>query len=112
MASVAPGHVAYLLLFLPLYSVGCLRTVALPGIAFLAPARFRSVFWMTEAAGLPLNFLVVWEVFRQVFPKGSYLRRLASKGFILAGFALAVFLIDAFGGFKAYTSLQFRLFGA
>ena len=58
---------------------------------------------MTEAAGLPLNFLVVWEVFRQTFPKGSSLRRLASKGFILAGFALTVFLIDAFWGFKAYT---------
>jgi len=80
-----------------------LRTIALPGIAFLAPARFRSVFWMTEAIGLPLNFLVVWEVFRQVFPQGSSLRRVASKGFILAGLTLAVFLVDAFWGFKAYT---------
>jgi hypothetical protein len=80
-----------------------LRTVALPTIAFLAPAHFRNFFWTEEALCLPLNFLLVWEIFRQTFPKGSSLSRLASKGFILAGFALAVFLVDAFWGFKAYT---------
>jgi len=79
-----------------------LRTVVLPCIAYLAPTRFPSVFWTEEAVCLPLNFLVVWEIFRQTFPKGSSLSRIASKGFILAGFALAIFLVDAFWGFKAY----------
>ena len=79
-----------------------LRTVVLPSIAFLSPTRFQSVFWTEEALCLPLNFLVVWEIFRQTFPKDSSLSRVASKGFILAGFALAVFLVDAFWGFKTY----------
>ena len=79
-----------------------LRTIALASIAVLAPSSFRSVFWMEEAVCLPLNFLVVWEIFRQTFPKGSSLSKVASKGFILAGFALTFFLVDALWAFKTY----------
>ena len=80
----------------------CSRTVVLLALELLAPTRFAGVFWVTDAVGLPLKFLIVWEVFRHTFPKGSSLSRLASKGFVVAGTALVVFLIDAFWGFKAY----------
>lgn len=79
-----------------------LHTLVLLAVTYLAPARFATIFWISDAIGLPLGFLVVWEVFRHTFPRGSSLSRIASKGFVVTGCALAILVLDAFLGFKAY----------
>ena len=46
---------------------------------YFRPA-YPSVYWYIDSIDVVLRFLVVWEVFHQIFPKGSGLNRSLSKG--------------------------------
>ena len=77
---------------------------------FLVDLRFRSiypiVYWHIDSADIVLRLLVVWEVFRQTFPKNSGLNRSLSKGLGVVAIALLTFACATFWGYQNYTSLR------
>jgi len=53
-----------------------------------------------------LRFLVVWEVFRQTFPKSSRLNRSLSKGLGIIAFVLLLFACATFWSYQNYTAFR------
>lgn len=70
------------------------------------PAKFPAVYWSNDTIDVVLRFLIVWEVFRQTFPKGSGLNKSLSKGLGMVAFVLVVFACAAFWGYQNYTDLR------
>ncbi len=65
--------------------------------------EYRAIYWETDVADLILRFLLVWEVFRHTFPKGSGLHKIVSKGFTIAAFGLVIFSVGAVWSYEAYS---------
>lgn len=82
--------------------------------------RFRSiypgVYWHIDSIDVVLRLLVVWEVFRQTFPKSSRLYRSLAKGLGIIAFGLlmiagATFLDQNYSGLRSLHLALDRSFG-
>jgi hypothetical protein len=76
--------------------------------AYLRFAPFYSaLYWRFDSVDVLLRFLVVWEVFHQMFPKGSGLSRSLSKSLAIVALLLLIFACGAtFWGYQNYTSMR------
>jgi hypothetical protein len=70
------------------------------------PAVYSNLYWQSDTIDVILRFLVVWEVFRQTFPKGSGLNKSLSKGLSIGAFGLLVVACATFWGYQTYTGLR------
>ncbi len=64
------------------------------------------VYWHIDSADIVLRLLVVFEVFRQTFPKNSGLNRTLSKGLGIMALALLMFGCLTFWGYQNDASLR------
>ena len=64
------------------------QNIALFASYRLAPTEYPAWYWNSGAVNVCLRFLLVWEVFRQTFPKTSPLHRMVSKQATLVTIAL------------------------
>jgi hypothetical protein len=88
-----------------------LRTLALYavqwyGIENIPPDVYKSYYWNTESIGVALRCLVVWELFRHTFPRGSALNRTVSKGLGLIALGLLIFAVATFWSYQAYATFH------
>jgi hypothetical protein len=74
--------------------------------SFYFPRHHPSWYWNIDSVDVVLRFLVVWEVFRQTFPKGSGLNKSLSKGLSIGAFGLLVVACATFWGYQTYTGLR------
>jgi hypothetical protein len=72
------------------------------GIWTLFPELYRDLYWGSESIGMVLSFFVVWEVFRQTFPRGSILNKILFKGFAITAFGLAIVCVSLYWSVKTY----------
>jgi hypothetical protein len=72
------------------FYVAFVITQSLSGIAILhwAPAVYPAWYWRAGSVHICLRFLVIWEVFRHLFPQTSPLRRMVSRQATLGTLAL------------------------
>src|ERR1700693_597363 len=63
--------------FLVGYGIG--QHIALFAVFHLAPIDYPAWYWGSGVIHLFLGFLLIWEVFRQTFPKASPLHRMVSR---------------------------------
>jgi hypothetical protein len=73
--------------------------------AFL-PTEYPALYWRTNAIDVALRFLVVWEVFRHVFPRGSALSTLLSRGFAVFAAMMVTFALGTFWSYWIYAESQ------
>src|SRR4029077_8176817 len=66
------------------------------------PTVYATAFWYSDSSDIVLRLLVVWEVFRQTFPKNSGLSRSFSKGLGIVAVGLLVVACLAFWGYLSY----------
>lgn len=71
---------------------------------YFRPA-YTAVYWYIDSVDIALRLLVVWEVFRQMFPKGSGLNRSLSKGLRSVAFGLLLLACVTFWGYQHYPGL-------
>ena len=64
------------------------------------------VYWHIDSADIVLRLLVVWEVFRQTFPRNSGLNRSLSKGLGIVALILLSFACATFWGYQSDTTLR------
>ncbi|PYU28433.1 MAG: hypothetical protein DMG32_02760 [Acidobacteria bacterium] len=67
------------------------------------PGIYPTLYWHIDSIDVVLRFLVIWEVFHQIFPKTSGLNRSLSKGFGLIAFGLLAFGCATFLIYQNYT---------
>jgi hypothetical protein len=67
---------------------------------------YPALYWNIDSIDVVLRFVVVWEVFHQVFPKSSGLNKSLSKGLAIIAFALLVVACATFWGYQTYTGLR------
>jgi hypothetical protein len=70
------------------------------------PAVYSNLYWQSDTIDVILRFLVVWEVFRQTFPKSSRLNRSLSKGLGIIAFGLLLFACATFWSYQNYTAFR------
>ncbi len=88
MATPEGRYVAALSLFSLYVGYVVCQNIALFAIFHLAPRDYSPWYWGSGAVHMCLRFLLVWEVFRQTFPKASPLHRMVSKQATLVTIAL------------------------
>ena len=79
-----------------------LRSVAILPAQGMSATAYRNFYWGTDTVDIILRFLIVWEVFRHVFPSESGIHRMALKGFRFVALILAVFSVGAFWSYESY----------
>jgi hypothetical protein len=57
---------------------------------------YSTLYWRFDSVDVVLRFLVVWEVFHQMFPKGSGLNRSLSKSLAMVAFLLLILACGAY----------------
>ena len=62
---------------------------------------YSKVYWYVDTTDIVLRLLVVWEVFRQTFPKNSGLSRSFSKGLGIAAVGLLITACAMFWGYES-----------
>jgi len=67
---------------------------------------YPAVYWHIDSVDIVLRLLVIWEVFRQTFPKNSGLRRSLSKGLAMIAFMLLVLAGGTLWGYQNYNGLR------
>jgi hypothetical protein len=67
------------------------------------PGVYPTVYWNIDSIDVVLRFVVVWEVFHQVFPKSSGLNKTLSKGLGTVALGLLVFGCGSFLVYQNYT---------
>lgn len=77
---------------------------------------YAGIYWHVDSIDVVLRLLVVWEVFRQTFPKGSKLNRSFSKGLGILAIALlsiacVSFLDQSYAGLRSLHLALDRSFG-
>jgi hypothetical protein len=70
------------------------------------PAIYSNLYWQSDTIDVVLRFLIVWEVFRQIFPKSSRLNRSLSKGLATIAFGLLLFACATFWSYQHYTAFR------
>ncbi len=89
--------------FLFLYTVWLLiGNSAILFIDLRFPALYAKAFWYSDSIDIVLRLLIVWEVFRQIFPKNSSLSRSFSKGLRMVAAGLLVAACMAFWAYENY----------
>jgi hypothetical protein len=68
----------------------------------MSPSAYRTLYWVTDVFDVGLRFLIVWEVFRHTFPKGSALHRVVSKGFGIIALSLLILSVGTLWTYEAY----------
>jgi hypothetical protein len=66
---------------------------------------YTTVYWYIDSVDIALRLLVVWEVFRQMFPGGSGLNRSLSKGLRNVAFGLLLLACFTVWGYQHYPGL-------
>jgi hypothetical protein len=69
---------------------------------FWFPHIYAMVYWYVDSSDIVLRLLVVWEVFRQTFPKNSGLSRTFSKGLGIVAVGLLIVACITFWGYQNY----------
>lgn len=69
-------------------------------------AAYPAVYWHIDTLDVVLRFLVIWEVFRQIFPKSSGLNRSLSKGLGIIALGLLVFASASFWAYQNYIGVR------
>jgi hypothetical protein len=64
---------------------------------------YPALYWNIDSIDVVLRFVVVWEVFHQIFPKSSGLNKSLSKGLAIVAFALLVVACGTFLIYQNYT---------
>lgn len=72
----------------------------------VSPGLYAAVYWHIDSIDIVLRLLVIWEVFRQTFPRKSGLNRSLSKGLGIAALALLTLACATLWGYQNYTSLR------
>src|ERR1700730_8882105 len=95
----------------PLFSIYAILNSLERFTLLAAYLRFRtsysSLYWHIDSVDVVLRFLVVWEVFHQMFPKGSGLNRSLSKILAIVAFLLLIFACGAtFWAYQSYMSMR------
>ena len=67
---------------------------------------YPALYWNIDSIDVVLRFVVVWEVFHQVFPKSSGLNKSLSKGLAIVAFALLAVACVTVWGYQNYTGLN------
>jgi hypothetical protein len=67
---------------------------------------YAAVYWHIDSVDIVLRLLVVWEVFRQTFPKNSGLHRSLSKGLGMIAVVLLVLAGGTLWGYQNYSGLK------
>jgi len=89
--------------FLFLYAIWLLTANSAILVAdFSSPLTYAAVYWYVDTADVVLRLLVVWEVFRQTFPRNSGLNRSFSKGLGMAAVGLLVLACVTFWAYQYY----------
>ncbi|HVB54804.1 MAG TPA: hypothetical protein VNE63_00010 [Candidatus Acidoferrales bacterium] len=95
-----PGLFSYVLYDL-------IATCVLFGILRSSPHLYRSLYWKSEIVSMSLGFLVVWEIFRHTFPKGSILRAVVAKGFATVALIPIIFTFSVFWALASYAKFHY-----
>ncbi len=83
-----------------------LRSISFfPAQGFSATA-YRNFYWGTDTIDIILRFLIVWEVFRHVFPRNSEIYKIAAQGFKIVMITLAVFSLGALWSYETYAQFH------
>jgi hypothetical protein len=91
--------------------------IALFAVFCLVPREYPAWYWGSGAVHMCLRFLLVWEVFRQTFPKASPLQRMVSRQAILGTIALIsistgmLWAIETYGKSQSWYLAMERSFG-
>jgi hypothetical protein len=80
--------------------------IALFVILHLAPREYPTIYWDSGIAHICLRFLLIWEVFRQAFPKTSPVQRMLSRQVTLGAVALITVLTGMLWAFQTYGSFH------
>ena len=67
------------------------------------PRVHPSYYWNIDSIDVVLRFVVVWEIFHQIFPKNSGLNKTLSKGLAMVALGLIVFACATFLIYQNYT---------
>jgi hypothetical protein len=78
------------------------QNVVLFAVFHLAPKNYSAWYWESGAVQVCLRFLLIWEVFRQTFPKSSPLHRMVSRQVTLGAFALVSVLTGMLWAVETY----------
>lgn len=73
------------------------------GVWTLAPQLYRGFYWNVESISVVSRFLVLWEIFRQTFPRGFTLSRLASRAVGIFSLGLWLFSVCVAWSVQAYS---------
>jgi hypothetical protein len=66
------------------------------------PGEFPDFYWKTDAVEVVLRFLVVWEIYRHLFPKGSALNVLLSRALAVVVATFLMLAVATFWSYQAY----------
>jgi hypothetical protein len=83
-----------------LYATG--QSVAVFSLLRFAPDAYATWYWRSGAVHLCLRFLLIWEIFRHIFPKASPLRQIVSREFTVIGLGMTTVLAGIFWGVQTY----------
>ena len=67
------------------------------------PSEYANIYWKTDTVDVVLRFLVVWEVFRHIFPNGFVLNVVLSRRFTVAIAALMTLAVGTFWSYQTYS---------
>lgn len=70
---------------------------------YFTKTHHPSFYWNIDSIDVALRFVVIWEVFHQIFPKRSGLNKSLSKGLGIIAFGLLVFACATFLIYQNYT---------
>lgn len=68
------------------------------------PSLYANVYWATDTIDVFLRFLVVWELFRHIFPEGSALTVVFSRGFAAVVAAVLMLAVSTFWSYQTYAT--------
>lgn len=83
-----------------------LHTIAAYPFPGMSTSFYRSLFWTTDVVDVGLRFLIVWEVFRHIFPKGSPLHGIASRGGAIIAFGLGILSVATLWSYVTYAQFH------
>jgi len=87
----------------PYFAFLVLWIVAWNLLWFIFPlSEYANFYWKIDTVDVVLRFLVVWELSRHIFPKGSALNVPFSRGLTVAIAALMVLAVGIFWSFQTY----------
>src|SRR5207245_5795606 len=70
------------------------------------PDIYASLSWRDYTIDVIVRFLVIWEVFRQTFPRSSWLNKSLSRGLGIIAFGLLLFGCALFWGYQNYSGIR------